>query len=239
MTVPQALRPARKTDREKRLDRAQEILDIDPPLTTERALKATEGASDDPEEVAGRLNEAKARLAQLNESVEEARADLRQAREELVEAEKANEGVEQAEEKFDEARRRLESREETFEERAEALRQAVEELEDEHARAMVRKRAEKAQELNDQIRAKAEKMRGALDDLRSLNTEIADLTEQAYSTKLDGGYDVLRTLTATGRPDGLDVPPLFFDALDEGEDRNHNIRSLDEVADFLEKVERA
>jgi chromosome segregation ATPase len=236
--MPQALRPAQKTDQEKRLDHAREILDIDPPLTTAKALKATEGAGD-PEEVAERLNGAKARLAQLNNSVEEAREDLQSAREQLVEAEKANEGVEQAEEKFDEARRRLESREETFEERAEALRRAVEELEDEHARAVVRKRAEKAQELNDQIRAKAEKMRDALDDLRSLNTEIADLTEEAYSTKIDGGYDVLRTLTATGRPNGLDVPPLFFEALDDGEDRNHNIRALDDVADFLEKVERA
>ncbi|MCS3662335.1 hypothetical protein [Salinibacter ruber] len=236
--MPQALRPARKTDQEKRLDRAREILGIEPPLTTEKALEATEGAGD-PEEVAERLNSAKARLAQLNNSVEEAREDLQSARENLIEAEKENAGVEQAEEAFDEARRRLESREETFEERAEALRQAVEELEDEHARAMVRKRAEKAQEINEQIREKAGQMKEALDDLRSLNTEIADLTEEAYSTKLDGGYDVLRTLTATGRPDGLDVPPLFFDALDNGEDRNHNIRSLDDVADFLEKVEQA
>ncbi|MCS4185229.1 hypothetical protein [Salinibacter ruber] len=236
--MPISAIPAQEPDRQSRLDKAEEILGVGPPLTVSKALDATEGAGD-PEEVAERLNSAKARLAQLNNSVEEARADLRSAREDLIEAEKENAGVEQAEEKFDEARRRLESREDTFEERAEALRQAVEELEKEHARAEVRKRAEKAQEINDQIRAKAEKMRDALDDLRSLNTEIADLTEQAYGTKIDGGYDELRVLAGTGRPDGLDVPPLFFDALDEGESRNHNIRSLDEVADFLEKVEKA
>jgi chromosome segregation ATPase len=238
LTVPQALRPARKTDQEKRLDRAREILDIDPPLTTEKALKATEGAGD-PEEVADRLNEAKARLAQLNESVEEARADLRQAREELVEAEKANEGVEQAEEKFDEARRRLESREETFEERAEALREATDELHQEHARAVVRKQALRAKELNEQIKEKARQMKGALDDLRELNTEIADLSEEAYGVKLDGGFDELRVLASVGRADGLDVPPLFFEALDEGEDRNHNLRSLDEVASFMQNVGQA
>jgi len=236
--MPISAIPAQEPDRQSRLEKAEEILGVGPPLTVSKALDATEGAGD-PEEVADRLNEAKARLAQLNESVEQARADLRQAREELVEAEKANEGVEQAEEKFDEARRRLENREDTFEERAEALRQAVEELEKEHARAVVRKRAEKAQEINEQIREKAGQMKEALDDLRSLNTEVADLTEEAYGTKLDGGYDELRVLAGTGRPDGLDVPPLFFDALDEGEGRNHNIRSLDEVADFLEKVEKA
>jgi DNA repair exonuclease SbcCD ATPase subunit len=236
--MPISAIPAQEPDRQSRLEKAEEILGVGPPLTVSKALDATEGAGD-PEEVADRLNEAKARLAQLNESVEQARADLRQAREELVEAEKANEGVEQAEEKFDEARRRLENREDTFEERAEALRQAVEELEKEHARAVVRKRAEKAQEINEQIREKAGQMKEALDDLRSLNTEVADLTEEAYGTKLDGGYDELRVLAGTGRPDGLDVPPLFFEALDEGESRNHNIRSLDEVADFLEKVEKA
>ncbi|MCS3629276.1 putative phage infection (PIP) family protein YhgE [Salinibacter ruber] len=236
--MPQALRPARKTDQEKRLDRAREILGIDPPLTISKALDATQGAGD-PSEVSNRLNEAKARLAQLNDSVEQARATLQDKREALVEAQKANEGIAAAEQEYEQAKRELDTKEQTFEERAEALRQAVEDLEEEHCRAKVRKRAEKAQELNDQIRAKAKKMRDALDDLRSLNTEIADLTEQAYRTKIDGGYDVLRTLTATGRPDGLDVPPLFFDALDDGEDRNHNIRALDEVADFLEKVEQA
>jgi chromosome segregation ATPase len=237
-TADVAIRTAEKSNQDTRLERAREILGIDPPLTVSKALDATEGAGD-PEEVAERLNEAKARLAQLNDSVEQARADLQDAREQLVEAEKANEGVEQAEEKFDDARRRLESREETFEERAEALRQAVEELEDEHARAMVRQRAEKAQELNDQIREKAEKMRDALEDLRSLNTEIADLSEEAYHTKLDGDYDVLRVLSHTGRATGLDVPPMFFEALDEGGERDHNIRALDDVADFLEKVEQA
>jgi chromosome segregation ATPase len=236
--MPQALRPARKTDQEKRLDRAREILGIEPPLTTEKALEATEGAGD-PSEVSNRLNEAKARLAQLNDSVEQARATLQDKREALVEAQKANKGITAAEQEYEQAKRELDTKEQTFEERAEALRQAVEDLEEEHCRAMVRKRAEKAQELNDKIRSKAEKMRDALDDLRSLNTEIADLTEEAYGTKLDGGYDVLRTLTATGRPGGLDVPPLFFDALDDGEDRNHNIRALDEVAGFLENVERA
>lgn len=236
--MPQALRPAQKTEREKRRERAQEILGVGPPLTTEKALEATEGAGD-PEEVADRLNEAKARLAQLNDSVEQARGDLQSAREDLIDAEKANEGVEQAEEAFDEARRRLESREDTFEERAEALRQAVEELEDEHARAVVRQRAEKAQALNEEIRSKAAKMKEALDDLRELNTEIGDLTEEARRVKLDGGYDVLRALVATGAPNGLDVPPLFFDALDEAGDRNHNIRPLDDVADFIENVERA
>ncbi len=236
--MPISAIPAQEPDRQSRLEKAEEILGVGPPLTVSKALDATEGAGD-PEEVADRLNEAKARLAQLNESVEQARADLRQAREELVEAEKANEGVEQAEEKFDEARRRLENREDTFEERAGALRQAVEELEKEHARAVVRKRAEKAQEINEQIREKAGQMKEALDDLRSLNTEVADLTEEAYGTKLDGGYDELRVLAGTGRPDGLEVPPLFFEALDDGEGRNHNIRSLDEVADFLEKVEKA
>lgn len=236
--MPISAIPAQEPDRQSRLEKAEEILGVGPPLTVSKALDATEGAGD-PEEVADRLNEAKARLAQLNESVEQARADLRQAREELVEAEKANEGVEQAEEKFDEARRRLENREDTFEERAGALRQAVEELEKEHARAVVRKRAEKAQEINEQIREKAGQMKEALDDLRSLNTEVADLTEEAYGTKLDGGYDELRVLAGTGRPDGLEVPPLFFEALDDGEGRNHNIRSLDDVADFLKKVEKA
>ncbi len=236
--MPQALRPARKTDQEKRLDRAREILGVGPPLTISKALDATQGAGD-PEEVSNRLNEAKARLAQLNNSVEQARAALQDKREALVEAQKANEGIAAAEQEYEQAKRELDTKEQTFEERAEALRQAVEDLEKEHCRAMVRKRAQKAKDLNQQIKAKAQQMKTALDDLRDLNTEIADLTEEAYGTKIDGGYDVLRTLTATGRPDGLDVPPLFFDALDNGEDRNHNIRSLDEVADFLEKVEQA
>jgi len=236
--MPQALRPARKTDQEKRLDRAREILGIEPPLTTEKALDATQGAGD-PEEVSKRLNEAKARLAQLNDSVEQARATLQDKREALVAAQKANEGIATAEEEYEQAKRELDTKEQTFEERAEALRQAVEQLEDEHARAMVRKRALRAKELNEQIKEKARQMKGALDDLRSLNTEIADLTEEAYGTKLDGGYDVLRVLSRTGRADGLDVPPLFFDALDEGEDRNHNIRSLDEVASFLKNIGQA
>ena len=236
--MPISAIPAQEPDRQSRLEKAEEILGVGPPLTVSKALDATEGAGD-LEEVADRLNEAKARLAQLNDSVEQARADLRQAREELVEAEKANEGVEEAEQAFDEARRRLESREETFEERAEALREATDELHQEHARAVVRKQALRANELNEQIKEKARQMKSALDDLRELNTEIADLSEEAYGVKLDGGYDVLRTLTATGRPDGLDVPPLFFEALDEGEGRNHNLRSLDEVASFMQNIGQA
>ncbi len=236
--MPISAIPAQEPERQANLEKAEEVLGVGPPLTISKALDATQGAGD-PSEVSNRLNEAKARLAQLNNSVEQARAALQDKREALVEAQKANEGIAAAEQEYEQAKRELDTKEQTFEERAEALRQAVEDLEKEHCRAMVRKRAQKAKDLNEQIRAKAEKMRDALEDLRSLNTEIADLTEQAYGTKLDGGYDELRVLAGTGRPDGLDVPPLFFDALDDGGDRSHNIRALEEVGEFLEKVEKA
>ncbi len=237
--MPISVLPSQEPDRQDRLEKAEEILGVGPPLTISKALDATQGAGD-PSEVSNRLNEAKARLAQLNDSVEQARATLQDKREALVEAQKANKGIAAAEQEYERAKRELDTKEQTFEERAEALRQAVEDLEKEHCRAMVRKRAQKAKDLNEQIRAKAEKMRDALEDLRSLNTEIADLTEEARLTRLDGGYDVLRSMVdQVGSRGGLEVPPLFFDALDDGGDRYHNLRSLEEVGEFLENASKA
>lgn len=236
-----AIREARPTQRDEEIDRAEEMLGVRPPLTISKALKATEGASDDPDEVEGRLNKAKARLAQLNESVETAREDLREAREQLVEAEKAGDdaAIEQAEEDFQQAKSRLERKEETLDDRAEALRDAVESLRVDLMHAKVREQAKKAKRLNEEAQQKAEQMKDALDDLRSLNTEIAELQEEAHLTHLDADFDELHVLSATGRPGGLDTPPLFFEALDEEGERHHLLRSLDSVEAFLENVEEA
>lgn len=232
----EVIREPRPTTEDEARAKAEQILGVAGTLTVRRALQATSGAGD-PKELEAALNEKKSRLAQLNDKLETARQEYREAREAFAEVEMADiEGedvdLEAARSRLKEAKQAREEAEEMFDDRAEMLREAVDRLKPKLKRARVRKAATKARDLNQKAAEKAQEMAEKLREVAELNKEVAELEERAKLTHLDGGVQEFRSLSTTGRPDGLDLPPLSFSALDE-EDRHHTLRQLDSVEAFL------